>query len=114
VIYFTDTNGIARYWQFGWYCWIDGATGPPPWGYITPDGLGIVYSTQVACGSWYPWSFNLLAELNSLAPPRTIDKIRVGGSGWDFEGLADNIVIVGNPTSVASTSWGTVKALFRE
>jgi|GEM_PF-2841975 len=114
MVFFTDVGGVARFWQFGWYIWIDDATGPAPNGYVIPSGLGIVYSKQVLAGVWYAEGFDLLAQLRTLAEPQTITKIRVGGSGWDFEGKADNLrcSTVG-PTRVESASWGSIKALYR-
>lgn len=113
LVYFTDTNGVDRYWQFGWYLWIDEATAPAPNGYVTPSGAGIVYSKQVQGGVWHAEGFNLLAHLRTLAEPQTITKIRIGGTGWDFEGKADNIrMSVVGPTLAQPTTWGSLKALY--
>jgi hypothetical protein len=90
VVYYTDTGGTQRYWQWGWYVWIDESTGPRPDHEQVP-GNGVVTGQQVAAGQWVANSFDLLAELTN---PGTIDKIRVGGSGWDFEGRADNVQIL--------------------
>lgn len=91
VVYYTDNGGIQRYWQYGWYEWIDAATGPNPNHKAVP-GNGVVTGLQVADSVWIMNSFDLMTELQN---PVTIDKIRVGGSGWNFEGMADNIQILG-------------------
>jgi hypothetical protein len=91
VVYYTDMTGTPRYWQYGWYEWIDGTTGPNP-NHAPVPGNGVVTGLQVADSVWIMNSFNLMTELQN---PRTIDKIRVGGSGWDFEGMADNIQLLG-------------------
>jgi hypothetical protein len=91
VVYYTDATGTPRYWQYGWYEWIDGTTGPNPNHAVVP-GNGVVTGLQVADSVWIMNSFNLMTELTN---PKTIDKIRVGGSGWDYEGMADNIQLLG-------------------
>lgn len=88
-VYYTDTGGTSRFWHWGWYIWIDGATGPRP-DHKPVAGNGIVTGQQVPENQWVPNSFDLLAELTD---PATITKIRVGGSGWLFEGRADNVNI---------------------
>jgi hypothetical protein len=90
VVYYTDVTGTPRYWQYGWYEWIDGATGPNP-NHTPVSGNGVVTGLQVADSVWIMNSFDLMAELQN---PKTINKIRVGGSGWDFEGMADNIQLL--------------------
>jgi len=91
VVYYTDATGAPKYWQYGWYKWIDGATGPNPNHKSVAGGTGVVTGLQVADSVWIMNSFDLMTE---LANPRTIDSIRVGGSGWDFEGMADNIQLL--------------------
>jgi hypothetical protein len=89
VIYYTDTGGTPRYWQWGWYLWIDESTGPPP-NHKQVTGNGVVTAQQIPAGLWVLNSFNLLTELTN---PATISSIRVAGSGWDFAGRADNVQI---------------------
>ena len=112
-VYFTDTAGVQRYWQFGWYEWWDDAVGQPVNGYQTPSG-GIVFTEQVDYNQWYTRSFDLLAQLRTLSEPRTIDGVWVGGSGWDFEGEADNVAITEPPpVPVVATTWGAIKAAYK-
>jgi hypothetical protein len=92
VVYYTDATGAPRYWQYGWYEWIDAGTGPNPNHKSVASGTGVVTGLQVADSVWIMNSFDLMTELSN---PATIDKIRVGGSGWDFEGMADNIQLLG-------------------
>jgi hypothetical protein len=109
VVFYTDAGGTNRFWQWGWYLWIDGQTGPRPdhkavtWG----SGLqGIVTGQQIPASTWVPNSFNLLAELTN---PATITKIRVGGSGWLFEGRADNVQILCAGGAIPTlTEWGMI------
>ncbi|MGB8657082.1 MAG: dockerin type I domain-containing protein [Candidatus Zixiibacteriota bacterium] len=90
VVYYTDTGGTQRYWQWGWYLWIDSQTAPRP-DHEQVSGNGVVTGQQIPTNQWVANSFNLLTELTN---PKTITKIRVGGSGWDFEGRADNVQIL--------------------
>ncbi len=90
VIYYLDASGTLRYWQWGWWQWIDGATGPNPDHKAVP-GNGVVTGQQVPYNVWVPNTFNLLTELTN---PRIIRSIWVGGSGWSFEGQADNVQLV--------------------
>ncbi|MCX6831769.1 MAG: thrombospondin type 3 repeat-containing protein, partial [candidate division Zixibacteria bacterium] len=92
VVYYTDVTGTPRYWQYGWYEWIDAGTGPNPNHKSVAGGTGVVTGLQVADSVWIMNSFDLMTELSN---PATIDKIRVGGSGWDFEGMADNVQLLG-------------------
>lgn len=111
VIYFTDTEGRDRFWHFGWYEHIDHQ---PPNGYILPDSSGIVYSKQVPSWVWQSESFDLVAQLETLAEPAVITGIMVGGSGWNFSGKADNIGIEpSGPSAASQTAWGSIKALYR-
>ncbi len=104
VVYYTDTGGTQRFWQWGWYLWIDAETGPRP-DHTSVPGNGIVTGQQIPANTWVPNSFNLLSELTN---PQTIDKIRVGGSGWDFEGRADNVQILCGAAIPTLTEWGLI------
>ncbi len=114
VVYFTDTGGANRYWQFGWWDWMNAANPPPDDvnGLVVAGGTGIVLSRQVVPFQWYAESFSLVAELSKLAPPQHIYKIRVGGTGWNFEGRADNVCLCGC-SAVEAASWTTIKSMFR-
>jgi hypothetical protein len=90
VIYYTDIQGTQRYWQWGWYLWTDAATGPPP-NHKQVPGNGVVTAESVGVNVWVAKSFDLSSELYN---PKTINSIRVGGAGWDFEGRADNVQII--------------------
>ncbi len=89
VVYYTDAGGTPRYWQWGWYLWIDESTGPPP-DHKQVTGNGVVTAQRIPAGLWVLNSFNLLTELTN---PAIINRIRVAGSGWDFAGRADNVQV---------------------
>lgn len=111
---FNDTGGTHRFWQFGWWDWQDPGNPPPDPinGLVVAGGTGIVLSRQVNAGAWYAESFSLIHELSKLAPPQTIKEVIVGGSGWSFEGHADNVMICG-ATPVEPVSWTAIKSMFR-
>jgi hypothetical protein len=114
IVKFDDTGGTHRFWQFGWWDWQNPGNPPPDdiAGQVVAGGTGIVQSRQVPAGTWVVQSFSLVHELNKLAPPQTIKQILVGGSGWSFEGCADNVMICG-ATPVEAVSWSTIKSMFR-
>jgi len=87
---YTDTSGTSRFWQWGWYIWIDAGTGPNP-DHTPVPGNGVVTGQQIAGSVWVPNSFDLMTELTD---PAVITRVRVGGSGWNFEGQADNVQIL--------------------
>jgi hypothetical protein len=89
VVYYTDTLGTQRYWQYGWCSWVGGA-GPLP-NHAQVSGNGVVSAESIAANVWVSRSFDLFSELSN---PKTINSIRVGGSGWDFQGRADNVQIL--------------------
>ena len=93
-IEYVPTGGAppTQIWRYGWYLVPpgDAVNGP-----VNDPGQGLIpiYNDQaVPAGVWVPTTFDLLKELPQLG---TITRIRVGGSGWDFEGQADNLVITG-------------------
>jgi len=90
MVYYVDTHDTTRYWQWGWYLWTDASTAPPP-NHKPVSSNGVVTAESIGVNQWVPKSFNLLTELIN---PKKIVKIRVGGSGWDFEGRADNVQIL--------------------
>jgi hypothetical protein len=111
---FHDTSGTPRYWQFGWWDWQEPGNPPPDdiSGQVVAGGAGIVLSRHVPAGTWVVQSFSLVYELSKLAEPHTIDQVLVGGSGWSFEGSADNLMICG-ATPVEEASWTAIKSMFR-
>ncbi len=90
MINYKDVAGTSRFWQWGWYEWIDGSTGPNPDHKAVP-GNGVVTGQQVPAKMWVHSSFDLMTELVS---PDSLTRIRIGGSGWDFYGMADNIQLL--------------------
>lgn len=97
-ISYTTTGNANQIWRHGWYLSPPGDNGPSP---INDPGQGLipVYNdTLVTAGVWTSHSFNLLSELPQA---RTIDSIVVGGSGWNYESAADNIMIVPEPQAWA-------------
>ncbi|MCK4224321.1 MAG: hypothetical protein KAX39_04010 [candidate division Zixibacteria bacterium] len=104
-VHYTDTQGTNRYWQWGWYIWIDAQTGPRPDHTPVPNN-GVVTGQQIPANTWVPNSLDLLSE---LIDPETITMIKVGGSGWDFEGRADNVQILCEEGAIPTlTEWGLI------
>ena len=109
---YTTTGGNTQVWRHGWYLGNDSIPEPPgqPGDLGCPASLpgcpglsaddcgagliGVFNDEQVTLGVWDVNSFNLLAELPQVD---TINRIYVGGSGWDFEGQVDNVEIVCTP-----------------
>jgi hypothetical protein len=94
----------TQIWRHGWYLDppgdVGGAGGSPaddPGGGIIP----VYQDTLASSGVWVSATFDLLAELPDL---NMITKIRVGGSGWSYEGFVDNIQILGQPFWKANQS----------
>jgi len=93
-IEYVPTGGAppTQIWRYGWYLVPpgDAVSGPAK---DPGQGLIPIYNDQpVPAGVWVTTTFDLFKELPQLG---TITRIRVGGSGWDFEGQADNLVITG-------------------
>jgi len=99
VSYLDDTN-TAQIWRHGWYLNQPGDVVTPPAGSwpnspINDPGAGLITfynDTMVPFGAWVPNTFNLL---NELPQAKTITGIEVGGSGWDFGSLIDNLSVQG-------------------
>jgi hypothetical protein len=109
---YTDVTSMPQVWRFGWYL---NPPGDFVAGQVNDPGQGLIpiyNDVAVPPNVWVTGTFNLFTELPMVA---TIDRIRVGGSGWDFHCFFDNISINGvpNPVGVAEASWGGVKALYR-
>jgi hypothetical protein len=84
----TSGSPATQIWRYGWYV-------NPPGDSIRPldpgEDLIAEYRDQlVTAGQWVPNTFDLFQELPQLG---TLTRIRVGGSGWNFEGQADNLVL---------------------
>ena len=90
-IAYLDDAGTVRFWRYGWYVM------PPGDGYIIDDpgdDLIPVYNDRlVTAGVWASGQFDLLQEL----PPQAVKVLGllVGGSGWKFQGCADNVSLQG-------------------
>jgi hypothetical protein len=109
---YTDLTNNPQIWRYGWYL---NPPGDFVQGQVVDPGQGLIpfYNDAVVpVQTWVTGSFNLLIELPQA---KTIDRIRVGGSGWDFHSFFDNVSLNGilNPVSVETHSWGRVKALYR-
>jgi hypothetical protein len=91
-VQYVDRDGNPQIWRYGWY------VEPPGDGFRKDDpGWGSIpiYNDQlVQPGVWVANTFDLLAELPGA---QTITCIRVGGSGWDFEGEVDNVSLRATP-----------------
>jgi hypothetical protein len=90
IVYTRASDGQDQVWRHGWYL------SPPGDGDINDQGSGIIpifHDTQVQADVWTSNSFDLFAELPDLG---VITRFLIGGSGWSFEGRADNVSIGGN------------------
>jgi len=90
-IEYTTQGGASQIWRYGWYIDPPGdvAGGSP----VNDPGQGLipVYNDMlVPQNVWVATTFSLFNELPQV---KTIDRIRVGGSGWDYEGRADNLIL---------------------
>lgn len=122
---YTTTGGQPQVWRHGWYLGNDvppelqtepGDLGCPAVFPACPgssandcgEGLiGVFNDERVSSLAWDTNSFDLKAELPQAA---TINRIMVGGSGWNYEGDVDNVEIICQPrggTGVPALSlWG--------
>lgn len=85
---YTTLTGATQIWRFGWY--LD----PPGDGRANDPGSGLIpeyRDKKITQGSWDANSFDLFAELPQV---KTIDRIIIGGAGWDYEGAVDNVEIL--------------------
>jgi len=93
--------GQTQLWIHGFY--VD----PPGDGSRVVDpGQGIIAEyedTQVSAGVWSTHTFDLASELPDLGE---ITRIGVGGAGWSYEGLVDNVVL--SRAVPAVSEWGLV------
>lgn len=126
-ISYTTTGGGMQVWRHGWYLGNDSVPEPAgqpgdlgcpaslpgcPGSSANDCGVGLIgvfNDEQVTLGVWDANSFNLLAQLPQVD---TINRIYVGGSGWDFEGQVDNIEIVCTPRVAPGvptlSQWGII------
>ena len=91
---YLDQGNNPQTWRHGWYINPPGDSNIGP---VNDPGQGLIpfyNDTLVQPTTWTPASFNLFNELPQV---KTITNIRVGSSGWDYHGLADNVSIVGTP-----------------
>jgi len=89
-ITYTPQGGGSQIWRYGWY--LD-PPGDAVLGPANDPGQGLIgtYNDMVVPANvWMTTAFNLFNELPQVG---TITRIRVGGSGWDYEGRADNIIM---------------------
>jgi len=85
-------------WRHGFYLNAPDGPGDVVQGQVNDPGdqplITSFHDTAVAPSLWGTYTFDLLAELPQA---ETISRIRVGGSGWDYGSLIDNVSIVGIP-----------------
>ena len=87
---YTALDNSSQIWRYGWYIAQpgDGSRVNDPGG-----GLIATYNDMlVQPNTWVANSFNLFNELPQV---KTIDRVLVGGTGWDYHGLADNVSLQG-------------------
>jgi len=115
---YTATDGSQQHWKFGWY--LD----PPGDGSRTQDpGTGLVRIYRDKKVPAETWVSEMLLLKTALPKVKTIDKIVVGGAGWDYVGQADNVRLLGVPKGSApsvelsvsskgkmSATWGQIKS----
>ncbi len=94
-VQFTDNVGSNRVWRHGWYVDPPGDVGSLPEGTSPVVDPGMppfaeYRDTLVAAGVWTHAEFDLRDELTNAV---TITGVRVGGGGWTFESMADNVSI---------------------
>ena len=111
---YTTTGGANQVWRYGWYL---SPPGDSVGGPVNDPGQGLipVYNDMlVQQGAWTTTTFNLFNELPQMG---TINYLRVGGSGWNFEGRADNLVLSGTavpePATLALLAVPAVLAVWR-
>jgi hypothetical protein len=100
-IEYTKQGGGSQIWRYGWY--LD-PPGDVVFGQVNDPGQGLIgtYNDMVVPqNQWVTTTFDLFNELPQLA---TVDRIRVGGSGWNFEGRADNLIIKCAPIPEPATA----------
>lgn len=94
---YTTTGDASQIWRHGWYLDPpgDSVTGP-----VEDPGTGLIpvfEDTEIPAATWFRARFDLLSELPRLA---TLDRITVGGSGWNFEGAVDNVRLLCIPRAL--------------
>jgi hypothetical protein len=94
---YTTTGGASQIWRHGWYLEPPGDSVSGP---VDDPGTGLIPvfdDTLVPPHTWTPQSFSLLDELPQVA---TLNRLTVGGSGWDFEGAVDNVRLLCTPRAL--------------
>lgn len=94
---YTTTGSAPQIWRHGWYL---ASPGDSVLGPVDDPGTGLIpvfADTLIPADTWHRNSFDLLAELPEAA---TLDRLTVGGSGWDFEAAVDNVRLVCLPRAL--------------
>jgi hypothetical protein len=87
LVYYDDQDGISRSYLYGFYV-------SPPGDGRADDGHE---DELVNAGQWVHKELRLAAEIPDL---KTITKVRVGGSGWAYDGCIDNVSLYVKPRPV--------------
>jgi len=98
---YTTTGAASQIWRHGWYLESPGDSVIGP---VADPGTGLIpefADTRIPLNTWRRSSFDLLAELPQVA---TLDRLTVGGSGWDFEATVDNVQLVCLPRALELNS----------
>lgn len=113
TVNYLDQSNNPQTWRYGWYLEQPGDFPP---GQVNDPGQGLipVYNDLlVPAGAWVPNTFDLFTELPQV---QTLTSIEVGGAGWDFSSLIDNVSIQGvvpEPSALLLCLIGTGTILLR-
>ena len=92
VIKYEDSSAVSKRAHFGWYLQTSqGCDATEDWTWWASTGTW-AKSRQVNPSTWSAWTIDLLDPILDIAH---ITDLQVGGSGWDFQGRADNVSIEG-------------------
>ena len=94
VVKYKDSSDVDKRAHVGWYLSTSGgcdATDDWTW---WNDPKTWAKSKQVTSNTWYAETVDLLDTTLDIAK---ITELQIGGSGWSFEGRADNISLMGVP-----------------
>lgn len=94
---YEDSDGDAKIAQTGWHLftkpWCQAQNN---WWWWSSSNRW-AKANQVSANTWYAESIDLLDPTLDIVH---ITRIRIGGTGWNYEGRADNVSIVGETASV--------------